>query len=573
MRLVILSCVLFLAASAASAQDTSLTGLWYSERWFGPALRGELVLQRSAAGWRATIAGRASEAHVARDSVSIDFPAGGTFIGTFAARRDSVRGQWVQVAAQNFGRYASPLTLLPCGSGCYRGRVEPLEDTFTFYMQVKPTSGGTLGGFLRNPERNQGVFIRLSNLVRHGDTVDLRNVRDQVIESGLLREGDLSVRLRFATHDFRRIPADSFTNFYPRGRPRVAYRYAPPRPRNDGWAVADAGDVGMSRERLSEMVQAIIDNGVDSANAHRPHAILVARNGKLVLEEYFHGEHADKAHDTRSASKTLTAIVLGAAMQAGMKVGPDTRVYATMGVRSDTLEPRKRAMTVRHLLTMSSGLDCDDDSNTPHPGSEDYLTNQDTNPDWTWTVLGLKTLQDPGAQAVYCSINPYLAGQVIAKAAGRPFVDLVSELVGAPLQMSQYYISLDPLGSAYMGGGARFVARDVLKLAQLYANGGTWNGRRVVSEAWIRESTQPLVPMGTNQYGYLWYVVEYPYAGRKTKAYAAFGNGGQFWMFIPELSLSIAGFGGNYADRSAVITANVLIPKYIIPAVLSGRRP
>ena len=571
MRSIGLCCLLLLLPSAAAPQDTSLAGLWYSKRWFGPELRGEVVLQRLAAGWRATIAGRTSEARVARDSVSFDFPTGGTFVGSFSARRDSVHGHWIQAAARNVGRYASPLALLPCGSGCYRGRVEPLEDTFTFYMNVKPKSDGTLGAFLRNPERNQGVFIRLDNLVRTGDTIDLRNARSQVIESGRLREGELSVRLRFATHDFQKVPADSFTNFYPRGRPRIVYTYAPPRARNDGWAVADARDVGMSREKLAEMVQAIVDNSVDSTNAHRPHAILVARNGKLVLEEYFHGEHADKAHDTRSASKTFTTIVLGAAMQAGLKVGPDTRVYATMGAASDTLEPRKRAMTLRHLLTMSSGLDCDDGSSTPHPGSEDILTNQDTNPDWTRTVLSLKTLRDPGAQAVYCSINPYLAGQVIAKATGRRFVDLAWELVGSPLQMSHYYINLDPLGSAYMGGGARFIARDFLKLAQLYANGGTWNGRRVVSAAWIRESTQPLYPMGTNQYGYLWYVAEYPLAGRTLKAYAAFGNGGQFWMYIPELSLSIVGFGGNYADRSGIITANQLIPKYIIPAVLAGR--
>ncbi len=553
-----------------AAQDTSLAGLWQSKRWFGPELRGELLLTRTGTAWRAAVMGRVVPATVNGDSISFDFPSGGSFTGVFSARRDSVRGQWAQAAAYNFSRYASPSILLSCGTGCYRGRIDPLEDTFTFYMKVTPQRDGTLRAFLRNPERNQGVFIRLNNLVRRGDTVELRDASNRVIELGRIRDGQLIVRLRSVTHDFEAVSPDSFTDYYPRGRPQVKYVYTVPRARNDGWPVADARDEGMSREVLSELVDAIANNVVDSANAYRPHALLVARHGKIVLEEYFHGEHADKPHDSRSASKTFTTIVLGAAMQAGYKVGPQTPVYATMGLAADSLEPRKRALTLRHLLTMSSGFDCDDDSPTPHAGSENDLTQQDTNPDWTRMVLGLKMLRDPGAQAVYCSINPYLAGQVIARATGKRFTDLAWELVGSPLKMSPYYLWLDPLGNAYMGGGARFIARDFLKLPQLYLNGGTWNGRRILSEAWIRESTQPLYPMGTNRYGYLWYALEYPYAGRQIKAYAAFGNGGQTWMYVPELSLSIAAYGGNYADRSALITGRDVIPK-ILKATLPAR--
>jgi CubicO group peptidase (beta-lactamase class C family) len=478
----------------------------------------------------------------------------------------AVQGQWIQ------RRAAMPLTLTPCGTrDCYSGRIQPLEDDFTFYMEVKPRADGKLGAFLRNPERNQGRFIRLDHLVRRGDTVYLRNVGDSTIERGLIRYGRLSVMLRFATYDFAKVSPDSFTYYYPRGwRTGGTYTYAPPRAQNDGWAVGTPEEVGLSREKLSAMVQTLVNSTVDSANAYRLHGILVARHGKLVLEEYFLGEHADKPHDTRSASKTLVTVVLGAAMQAGMKVGPEMPVFATMGERSPTLDPRKRAMTVRDLLTMSSGLDCDDASRDS-PGSENVLTNQDTNPDWLRLVLGLKMLRDPGAQAVYCSINPFLAGEVLARATGRSFPALTWELVGAPLQMGRYYIGLTPLGASYMGGGARYLPRDFMKLAQLYAHGGTWNGRRILSEAWVRESVEPRYTIGRQpykNYGYLWWTSEYQHQGRRVLAYHASGNGGQYAMFIPDLGLVIAAFGGNYNDAGGFVSIRELIPQHILPAVV-----
>jgi CubicO group peptidase (beta-lactamase class C family) len=564
----------FTALRAAHAQDTSLVGLWSSKRYFGPEVRGELIVQRTGDRWLASIGARTADVRVARDSVSFDLPSAAKFKGQIARNSASIMGQWIEPQR----RIAMPLTLASCGTGCYSGRVQPLDEEFTFYMEVKPRADGKLGAFLRNPERNQGRFIRLDHLVRRGDTVLLRNAGDSTIQTGLLRPGRLSVFLRFATHDFQKVPADSFTHFFPRGWRTGTYTYTPPWARNDGWSVARARDVGMSEDKLAAMVRTLVNSSLDSVNAYRLHGILVARHGKLVLEEYFFGEHADKPHDTRSASKTLVTVVLGAAMQAGMKVGPETPVFATMGETSPELDPRKRAMTVRHLLTMTSGLDCDDGSPNPHPGSENILTNQDTNPDWLRTVVGLKMLRDPGEKGVYCSINPFLAGEVIARATGRSFPDLAWELVGEPLQMGRYYILLTPLGESYMGGGTRFLGRDFLKLAQLYANGGTWNGRRILSEAWIRESIEPRYLLGTQietpnvvrsqqNYGYLWWSTQYRHQGRVVRGYHASGNGGQYAMFVPDLGLVIAAWGGNYADPGGFVSITQLIPQQILPAI------
>ncbi len=197
-------------------------------------------------------------------------------------------------------------------------------------------------------------------------------------------------------------------------------------------------------------------------------------------------------------------------------------------------------------------------------------------------VLDLKMLRDPGAQAIYCSINPFLAGEVIAKAAGKSFPDLTYDLVSAPLPLDRHFLLIDPLGHSYMGGGAHYILRDFAKFAQLYANGGTWNGRRIVSEAWVKESAQPRYRIGrtfrqgpngptettTNNYGYLWWTTEFEHQGHTVVAHHASGNGGQFSMFIPELDLVIATYAGNYADPGGFYALRELVPKYILPALL-----
>src|SRR5688500_7184399 len=288
-----------LAASAsfknAQAQDTSLAGLWYSKRHFGPEVRGTLELTRRGEHWRASIGARTADVRMNRDSVSFDLPSAAYFRGRLARDRASIVGQWMEPRR----RIAMPVVLTSCGAGCYRATVDPLEDEFTFYMEVKPRADGKLGAFLRNPERNQGRFIRLDHIVRRGDTVFLRNAGDTTIQTGVLRTGRLSVFLRFNTYDFQKVPADSFTHFYPRGWRTGTYTYTPPRAKNDGWPVARARDVGMSEEKLAAMVRTLVNSSRDSTNAYRLHGILVARNGKLVLEEYFFGEHAGKPHDTR----------------------------------------------------------------------------------------------------------------------------------------------------------------------------------------------------------------------------------------------------------------------------------
>ena len=568
-----LGAILLTGCATAQTSSDELTGLWYAKLRFGPDVRGRLVIERAGGGWRASIAGRSAAVRVRGDSMSFELPGGdGAFLGRVRGKasraRDSVIvGRWVA------NRATMPITLSACGTSCFQGEVAPSDDAFTFWLKVDRRADGSLGAFLRNPERNLGggPWFPVRSIRRDSAGVALLDRNGKVVSAGPLRDGVMSIPLRGGTYDFQRLADTATTYFHPRGRPKVPYAYVPPRQEDDGWEVARLRDVGISEDSIAAFVQMLIDMPIDSVATPQTHAFLIARHGKLVLEEYFHGEHADKPHDTRSASKTHVTALIGAAMHAGFRITPETPVYATLRPNATDLPPRKRALTVEHLLTMSAGFDCDDSGD--RPGDEDVIANQDENPDWTNIVLDLDMVRDADSVAVYCSMKPYLAGKVLARIAGRALPDLFHELIAEPLDFRRYSLGLDPLGEAYFGGGHRFVARDFLKLPQVHLNGGTWRGRRIFSAEWVERSSKPRYKIGSRMYGYLWWIKDYTYRGRTIQAYMQLGNGSQNAIYVPELDLAIASFGANYNSPTINYLLNVLLPRHILPAVEPGRKP
>src|SRR5688500_410063 len=306
---------------------------------------------------------------------------------------------------------------------------------------------------------------------------------------------------------------------------------------------------------------------MESVDTPEVHALLIARHGKLVLEEYFHGEHRDRLHDTRSASKSVTATLIGAAIQADMPIALSTPVYEVMhgGTFPADLEPRKRAMTVEHLLTMSSGFLCDDTNPHAH-GNENTMLEQTDEPRYCRYTLKVPMASATVMQAVYCSINPNLALGVVGRATGEDPMYTFDRLLGDPLKIHRYGWLLDPAGHPYGGGSVQLLPRDFLKLGQLMLNGGTWKGRRILSRDFVARASAPLYHLRTLVYGYLWWGIDYPYKNRTVHAFYASGAGGQTVTVIPELDLVVATFAGNYSSKGSALTAHVT-PRYILPAV------
>lgn len=570
-------------SSAGKSPAAELSGLWVAKQRFGPEIRGTLLIRQVANRWSAEISGQTVEPRVEGQSINFTLADGQSrFVGKFDSRRLNILGHWIQPGTPEVGSVASPVTLTKQGSG-WQGTVTPLDSAMTFYLSIREREDGSVGAFLKNPERNIGVNqYPVDHIEREAGAVKLFSVAKAGAPPRLLAEGSYDKESEILTvffanrggsYNFTRVGAADASNFYPRSRPAAAYAYAPPPALGDGWPTATLEDVGISRPAIEKFVRMIIDTPIDSVHSPEVHGVLIARHGKLVFEEYFHGEGREKPHDTRSASKSLTATLIGAAINAGVPLKTSSPVYEVMngGTFPPNIDPRKRALTLEHLLTMSGGLDCDDaDPNSP--GREDYVTDESPEPDYYKYTLALKNIREPGAKAVYCSINPNLAGGVLKQAAGRSLPELMFELVAQPLQIKRYYLGITPTGDAYMGGGARFLPRDFMKLAQLHLNGGTWNGRRVLTADWVRRSTTPQYSFSEkspNNYGYLWWTIDYPYHGRKVRAYYASGNGWQHAIAIPELDLVIGFYAGNYADRLPL--HQDYVPNWILPAVSESR--
>ena len=116
-----------------------------------------------------------------------------------------------------------------------------------------------------------------------------------------------------------------------------------------------------------------------------------------------------------------------------------------------------------------------------------------------------------------------------------------------------------------------FRPRDFTKIGRMMLNGGTWHGRLVVSASWMARSSAPIRTLQTFRYGYLWWVIDYPYQGKTVRAYSASGNGGQFVIVVPDLDLVICFWGGNYSDPVRFVPQRQMVPNDILPAVDTAR--
>ncbi|HEX8695332.1 MAG TPA: serine hydrolase [Longimicrobium sp.] len=578
-----------LAACAAPAAElraqagdpaSDLVGLWKAKRRFGPDARGPLIVERTGAGYTADMMGFTVPVRVNDGELSFELPnREGAFRGRPRAG-GAIRGFWFPgaIGGGSLGA-ATPVTLLPKGRNRWSGQVVPLDDEQTFYLLVSRRPDGSLAALLRNIERDYGALLGVRGLVRTGNAIELvgrrgAQTRDTVLVAGSFDSARQVITLDFpyrgGSYDFRRDDDDQ-SAFYPRGRRPARYVYRVPPALDDGWATASVDEVGIDRAAVERLVQQLADMSMDSINAPQVHSLLIARGGRLVLEEYFHGEHRGKLHNERSGSKSVTATIVGAAMLAGAPLRLSTPVYQAMngGAFPPGLEPRKRAMTLEHLLTMSSGYFCDDNDEAA-PGREDGMWQQTEEPDFYAFTLKLPMATAPGEKAVYCSINPNLALGVAGRAAGESPFYLFDRLVAAPLDIGHYAWTLDRARNPYGGGGMAFFTRDFMKFGQLMLDGGTWRGRRILGREFVARATSPLYRIGERGYGLAWWREEKPYRNGTVQGFAALGAGGQIVMVFPELELVVATNGGSYSSRGWRYLGGELIPN-ILPAVRASR--
>lgn len=578
----IIRCViglLALSSGAVLAQDDELLGLWASETTFAPALQGELTLRHAGQSWRASLGGVDAPCVTDGAALRCGFSQNrGYYRGTLTKGEPSA-SWWVRPSGEtqdrkdpggSGGSFAGRIELRKSGADQWRGTVQPLEDRFNLYLRISRNDEGELVGAFRNPDVNSIGGASYFLVSREGDAIHFyRRAQDGTEirqEATLARSPD---RLKILWKDLgamleltRRQPAQAAAAFpRPPGEPKYAYRKPPQL--DDGWTTASAGEVGLDDAVLARLVQRLNDTDPFVRGAPLIHSLLVARRGKLVLEEYFFGHSRDTPHDTRSAGKTFSSIMLGAAMLQGVKVSQETPIYELLAARGPFAnpDPRKARITLAHLMTHTSGLDCDD-NNPDSLGNEETMTTQRAQSDWWKYTLDLRQVYDPGTHYAYCSANTNLVGGALTTATRTWLPSLFDRSVARPLQFGRYYWLMSANGEGYQGGGAFVRPRDLLKIGQLYLGGGVWNGRRIVSPEWVTASTTPhiqITPATTglsaeefaNNYllaadGFTWHLNDLRVGDRVYKEYDASGNGGQLVIVVPEAQLVVGFTAGNY---------------------------
>ena len=452
----------------------------------------------------------------------------------------------------------------------------PQPDTGSFFLMLRQTTTG-LAADIINPERNLGRFLGLTRLEKNGDDVVLfgsflgRGEEGEMLSGRYERDEDvLAFRYpgRGGAYDFHRVAPDSAAGFLARPDPSAPLLTPPPRG-DDGWAVALPKEVGLDKRLIESMIREHVLPAPESTHDLSIHSILIARHGKLVIEEYFHDHDREQRHDSRSASKSVVSILAATLMYNEFSLSWDSPVFSTLK-SSELLESdsRRGDILLRHLMNMNTGLDCDD-RDPDSAANENYLWDHADEIDFYQYTLGVDVLHKPDQHAAYCSASPNLAGAVIGAATGRSIASLIEEYLAKPLEIESYSIPHSPDGHPFMGGGIRWRARDLLKFPQLLLDGGRWHEKRLLSSEDVEMILTPAVSLdGGRDYSFLWWIEDYPYKGETVRAHFMGGNGGQIAMLIPEIDVTVVFNAGNYSDRVGFRIQEELIPNYILPAIM-----
>lgn len=513
-------------------------------------------------------------------------PGTGVFKGNLFNGKELI-GHWIRPNLKKRGNvpYASPVHFSQSGA-VHQGIVRPFEDKLTIYFIGNPKDEGRFVLTVFVPENNAG---------RYYSNAELLFTDGKAVLTQTSRNGEKEVIT--GSYD---AAANSFRLFFPYWGGEILFHqqtddalgllgrkhkrhYNTPSQKQDGWLVAKPEEFGIDSKVLEKFANMLITNPAKDAFQAQTEAFLLARNGVLIFESYFRGFDANQLHDLRSASKSLTAILPGLAEKAGWINNTtvkgeansnsilEEKIYETLGYQPK--DPKKYSVTLEHALSMSTGLDCDD--NQSHsPGNEETMHNQQEDQDWFRYILALDLLHKPGSHTAYCSGGINLAGAVLTAKTDLWIPALIENLFAGPLGISDYQINLMPDGQqAYSGGGLHLRARDFLKLGQLMLNNGRWQDNQLLDPTYVKSVITPRGTMNNDQYGLGWWMRQYQIDERSYNVFYAGGNGGQQIIVVPELDMVAVFLGSAYSTRGSRTARDDWFPNIILKdAILVGGR-
>ncbi|MBA4318423.1 MAG: hypothetical protein C0412_08485 [Flavobacterium sp.] len=317
---------------------------------------------------------------------------------------------------------------------------------------------------------------------------------------------------------------------------------------NYPWQYGTLQELGL-RENL-------INEGFNDAQASGYiNSIVIIRNGKIAAERYYRNTNANTVFDIKSATKSFTSALVGNAIK---------RNYFTLDTKFMDVFPeysliptdiRVKNITVRHLLTMSSGIKSDEALN---------LINH-MNDDWVIHIITQRLDFDPGTTWRYSDAGVHLLSAIIQKSTNQNTKAFANSTLFNYLNITLQSWLPDPQGIPFGGANMKMTVKSMATLGVLYMNNGYYNYRPVVPEEWVSASVTDQTGIG---YGYLWWI--------KTinghRIFAAMGYAGQLVVCIPDLNMIVATSApSDVADAQAIAQMDrlwAIITNYFIPAAI-----
>jgi CubicO group peptidase (beta-lactamase class C family) len=343
----------------------------------------------------------------------------------------------------------------------------------------------------------------------------------------------------------------------------------------DGWPTATPDSVGLDGPRLCGIAARL-----QATNAN-VHAVVVVRHGKLVFEQYFPGHDepwgmgsgphefdATTKHDMRSVSKSVTSLLVGIAIDRELIKSVDEPILKFFPDYSAVKTAGWDNITLRHLLTMSSGMQWDQNRPWADPQNDERRLSNEADP--FRYVLSKPIAAPPDTVWNYTSGGTDLLGNVIERVSGKSLETFAREALFAPLGIADWEWMKNRNEHISPAAGLRLRPRDAAKIGQLVLNKGAWGGREIVSAKWIEQSVTPRFQAigffgGLFYYGQQWWMGRTLSGDKDVKWIAAQGLGGQRIFIIPELDLVMVTTSGLYGSPRQGSAALDILANFVIP--------
>lgn len=338
---------------------------------------------------------------------------------------------------------------------------------------------------------------------------------------------------------------------------------------NDGWEVSTPEEQGLDAETIAEL-----NNDISNGEFGEIHSMHIARNGYLILDEYYWPDHSEeKLHNLASVSKSVLSVLIGIAIKEGYIQSIDQSIADFFPEYSQIFEndTNKKEIKLHNLLSMTAGLEWID-GHANQNGSD--CSNMDNSEDAVEYILSRQVAAESGTQFHYCGGCSILLSAIIQSTTGLKADEFAEQYLFTPLGISNYECRHITDGHADFDGGLRLRPRDLAKIGQLYLNNGIWNGVEIVTAEWIETSTGVWSnPFGIEHYGFQWWLIPLSnidgHEPQPNDIYFGSGFGGQKLFVIPNLNLVVV-FTGNCTGYDVEDNQSIYaLLLFIIPSIMN----